>query len=282
MNLVTAYPLAGGGRFRYHERLRPQPSFATIVKKLLAADADFRVQHISETLRIITREGEYGAWVRIAGRRASASAMRYIGAVFVDEFATALDVIALVPGQFAELERLSLDLLKGQSFGMTQRPRPFFYVPPLGWQGIPAGVVTNWYPPDFPMNLTNIVVPPASLSSAAEAELIDAALAQLGAGLQVDSTEREHLVAAAGHRGTFLRLTGQRAGLPLHRDLAFFVVPPYTYQMRLETAMAPRLLELREVFRTVASSFHPLPSGDEKKLGSAFARVETMFDHWTS
>ncbi len=78
-NLITAYPEAGGGRFRYYERLRPQPSFSAIVNRMLASDPDFKVHQVGEMLRIVTAEGEYGAWVKIEGWREGTRARRYIG-----------------------------------------------------------------------------------------------------------------------------------------------------------------------------------------------------------
>ena len=77
-NLVTAYPPGGGGRFRYHERLRPQPSFSAIVSRMLASDPDFTVHHVGELLRLVTAEGEYGAWVKIDGLREGSRAVRYL------------------------------------------------------------------------------------------------------------------------------------------------------------------------------------------------------------
>lgn len=283
-NLITAYPEAGGGRFRYYERLRPQPSFSAIVNRMLASDPDFKVHQVGEMLRIVTAEGEYGAWVKIEGWREGTRARRYIGAVFMDEFATALDCIVIVPAKFQDFERYSLDLIHSETFKMARRTRPFFYVPPLGWQGLPSGLVANFYPLDFPRNLTNIVVQPATLLETDEGPAIEASFSQVGAGLTVESSERDHLTSASGIKGDYLRLKGRRAGRQeiIYREMAMFVVLPYAYHMRLETATAERLLEVREVFRCVAGSFRPLPASDESRLGRAFVRLSTFLDHWAS
>ncbi|MGN6107284.1 MAG: hypothetical protein ACTHU0_19405 [Kofleriaceae bacterium] len=286
VNLATALPPELGARFRYHERLRPQPSFSTIVQRFLASDPEFKVHQLGEMVRVVTTEGEYGAWVAVEGRREGARAMRYLGAVFLDEFAAALDVIAILPKHFSQVEQLSIELLRSASFGMARRPRPFFYVPPVDWQAVPSGTTANWYPLDFPNNLSNIVVPAASRIEGDEggARALEAAFAQLGAGLTVESSHRDDFASSTGVPGRYMRLTGHRAGRaePIYRELAFFVVAPYAYGMRLETTNAAQLLALREVFRGVAGSFRPLPAPEESRIGRAFAAPSNLFDHWAS
>src|SRR5882672_2063379 len=157
-NLTTAYP--GGGRFRAHERFLPQPRFATIVEHILADDGMFLVHEFGETLRLVTVEGEYAARVRIDGIRDGRAARRFVGAVFLGEYAAALDCIAIEPSRFAELERWFLELLHGARFSMGRRPRQFQYVPPPGWHALPSGLTASWYPLDYPRNATRIVIPP--------------------------------------------------------------------------------------------------------------------------
>lgn len=284
VNLVTAFPPEMGARFRYHERLRPRPSFSTILERLLSVDPDFKVHQVGDMVRTVTAEGEYGAWVRLDGRRDGGQAVRFVGAVFMEDFATVLDCIAILPKYFAQLEQLSLKILRTDAFQMSKRPRPFFYVPPVGWHGIPSGTTANWYPLDFPKNLSNIVVPPATFLETDAESAIEAAFAQLGAGLTVESSSRAQVTSASGVPGTYLRLHGQRAGRaePLYRELAIFVVGFNAYRMRLETTMSSQLLELRELFRGVSGSFRPVPAGDELLLGRAFAAPSNLFDHWAS
>jgi hypothetical protein len=283
-NLTTVFPPDLGARFRYHERLRPQPSFAQIVERVLARDPDFRVHEVGEMLRVVTHEGEYGAWVRVDGQRDGAQVARFIGAAFLDDFATVLDCIALRPAHFARLEQLSLELVRSQTFEMTRRPRRFFYTPPTGWQAIPSGVTANWYPPDFPNNLSNLVVPPARaiIDDVVRERVIEDVFDRLEAGLVVDGTARDELVSATGVKGAYKRLEGRRGERQLFREAAVFVVRDHAYQFRFETAVAERLLELREIFRGVAGSFRPLPSSDEARLGCAFAAPSNLFDHWAT
>jgi hypothetical protein len=283
-NLTTAYPRAMGARFRYHERVQPQPSFATIVDRILAGDPEFHAHEVGAMNRIVTLEGEYGAWVRIDGRRDGAHAVHFIGAVFMDEFATVLDCIAVISSQFAAVEALSIELLRSEALQMRQRPRRFFYVPPAGWQSIPSGLTASWYPLDFPANQSTIVVAPAMVIDIEPAKALEAALATTGAGLTVTTMASEELTSAAGITGVCVRVHGRREGKPqpIDRDLALFIVGGRAYRMRLETSNTPRLLELREVFLAVVTSFRPLPLADEAQLGRAFADRSVLFDHWAS
>lgn len=282
-NLVTTYPPGLGARFRYFERLAPQPGMASIVQRALHNDPAFRAHGVGEMTRLVTREGEYGAYVEIDGEREGSRATKLVGAVFVDEFATALDAIALVPTELPAVRDAFVELLRSDAHGLTGRPRRFFYAPPAGWHGLPSGATANWYPLDFPRNRTNLVVPPAEVVAGGGEQAREAAVAQLALGLELEASTRGELTAH-GVRGSVVQLHGRRAGnpAPIYRELALFVVGDRLYRMRLETTNAAQILELRAVFRAVASSFRPLPSGDECRLGEPFASASTLFDHWVS
>lgn len=283
-NLATAYPPELGARFRCYRRVQPQPSFATIVDQTLSGDPAFEVHEVGAMNRIVTREGEYGAWVRIDGQRDGARAVHFVGAVFMDDFATVLDCIAVISSTFAAVETLSIELLRSAALHMSERPRRFFYVPPVGWQSIPSGLTANWYPLDFPANLSTIVVPPALVVDITPQQALEAALATTGAGLTVSSVASEELTSASGIQGVCVRVHGHRAGnpQPIDRELAMFIVGRHAYRMRLETSNAPLLLDLREVFLAVVGSFQPLPPAEEARIGRAFADRSVLFDHWAT
>ena len=267
-NVLTATLPRLDLRLRYHERLRPQPAFSTIVERALASDREMRPHDIGKMQRLVTAEGEYGAAITIRGRRGNTQALRWIGAVFLDEFATTLDVLATA--HVAEVEALSLELWRGQRFEIAARPRPFYYVPPRDWQGLPSGLVANWYPPDFPANRSMIVVPPAQIVDD-PAAAIEAHATELAAGLVVEHLERDD---------NYVELRGRREDTIVTRAMATIVVEPRLYCLRLETLRVDRLDEVRDTFRAVAASIRPLPGLDEIQLGRAFANRIELFDHW--
>ena len=215
------------GRFRYFERLRPQPSFSAILDTLLATDPAFVVHEIGEPQRVVTGEGEYGAWVQLVGRREGSRAMRYIGAVFLGEFAAALDCIVLLPDRFAEFERLSRQLLHGARFGLGRRPRQFYYRPPAGW-GHPLGPGGQL----LPRRLSPEPQHPRRAAGHRDrrpqrSDHRGHTGRALAAGLLVESENQQAVSSDGGSAGLLLSLVGQRAaGRPrIYRDLALFIIP---------------------------------------------------------
>ena len=282
VDLVTALPPELGARFRYHERLRPQPSFSTIVHDVLARDPEFVVHEVGDMVRIVTVEGEYGAWVRIDGVREGRRAVRFIGAVLADELATVLEAIAILPMHFAAVERHSIELLRAERLHLHGRPRRFFYLPPIGWQPVVSGVTANWYPLDFPNNRSMIAVPPAMRRSESAEHARELALERAAAGLDVEQVARDELIAASGITGTCMRVHGKRTSDSICREVAVFVVDEHVYTFRLETTMADRAIELGGVLRGVAGSFKPLPGVAEIRAGTPFVtHPADVFDHWT-
>jgi len=283
VNLATALPPHLGARFRFYERIRPQPRFSLIVERLLASDPELVVHEVGHSERVVTAEGEYAAWVAIDGLREGCPVRRMIGAVFMHEFAAALDCIAIVPAHFGRVEHLSRELLRSTSFQMTDRPRVFFYQPPVGWQAIASGAAASWYPPDFPNDRSNLVVPPATTTTTSVDHARELSLAELRAGLDVQADAHDEITSLEGHRGITVRVHGHRAGLTetVHRELAAFVLGTRLYRFRLETTNNARLDELRAVLRAVATSFRPLPDVDEQRRGIAFDHTAGVaFDHW--
>ena len=209
---VTTALAPDGTRFRYYERLRPMPSFAQIVALALGNDPEFAVREVGVTEPLRTAEGELGAWVAIEGR----DARRIIAAVFVDEFAAALDVVGT-----ADFEPGARELVLGLRFGLARRPRRFWYEPPPGWQALPSGLTATWYPSDYPRVDAKIVVPPAVIGE--------------------DRYAGESITNAAGDEGV------------LAGNTAIFVVPPYTYRFELHGDAHDAFRALINSFRTVGS-----------------------------
>lgn len=282
-HLVTAYPPKGGGRFRYFERLRPAFDFASIVEKLISEDAAFRVTTIGETSKIVTEEGEYGAWVKIEGLRDHAPAQRFIGVVFTEDFAAVLDTLVIIPALFDEFARRSFEFLRSASFGLGKRRRLFLYSPPPDWQALPSGLTANFYPPDYPANRTNLVVLPATPTTQPLEEVIETRLAALSAGLSVEDSSSETFHSATRHSGVYLRLSGRPEGKNelVYRDATLFVIDGYVYMMRLESMSLEGLMNMRELFRAVSASFRPLPQPHERSFGLAFTHAPTTaVDAW--
>jgi len=280
VDLVTAFPPDVGARFRWHERVTPQPTFSGVLARVLASDPDFRALGVEQTLRVVTHEGEYAAWVAVTGRRQGRPAERTIGAVFLDQFAAVLESIAVMPRHFSYLRAGSLELLRRATFGLAARPRPFYYEPAPGWQAIPSGASTTWYPPDFPNNRTSIAIPHAKTNTGTAEAMRQSILADLVAGVAVEGSETTEITTEHQTVGTHDSMFGKRHGEPIARHLITFVVRDRIYVMRLETATPDSLPAMREVLVRMARSFRPLPGDEELRLGRAFVERNSDFDHW--
>jgi hypothetical protein len=283
-NVVSAFPPERGARIRYYERVTPQPSFAVIVARMLASDPLFEPVQIGDMQRLVSLEGEYGAWVAIDGRRDGSAAMKLVGALFLDEFATIVDVLCVIPAQYDEVRHVAVELLRNDKLYLASRPRRFFYAPPPGWHALPSGMTANWYPLDFPNNLTSIAVPPAMSVERDGAREIEAAIEQALVGITLVSTTREEITTAAGLRGTIVHHQGTRLVGNGRADnhVATFVTGGRLYTMRLDTANTAKLGELRELFRAVVGSFKPLPGAEERRTGQPFNIASSAFAHWAS
>lgn len=283
-HLVTLYPPEGGGRIRFYERIRPMQSTSQIIRMVLDKDPAFRVTSIQEPLQVNTAEGEYGVWVRVNGTREGAPAVHFVGAVFADEFAAALDTLVVLTHKLPMLEAVAKELLGGISLGLGQRRRRFLYQPPERWQAIPSGLVANWYPPDFPANNTNIVVYPADTTSAAPPSVEAFLAGESARGFVLEgSVDETEIESVGGLSGQCWRLAGRRPNRDdtLYRDLVTFCAHPYSYSMRMETYDSNRLAEHRALFAAVARSSMPIPTPGRYRIGVQDADEQAAtFMHW--
>lgn len=281
-HLVTAYPPKGGGRFRYWERMRPALSLSAVVERVLSMDPAFSVRSLGKPLRLVTREGEYAGWVPVEGVREGGRARHYIGAVFGDDFVAVLDTVVLIPQQFDEFARLSEECLRSIVLEQGERPRLFSYEPPLGWQGLPSGLTTNWYPLDFPNNRSNISVLPARVTTANLEQTKNALIAAASGDMQIETSVEEVAHLSSGATGRFLLFHGRSVNKsePMLREIAVFVSEQRNYILRLENLSADTAGEARRIFRAVVSSVRLLPQANERSVGRAFSDVPLSIGMW--
>jgi hypothetical protein len=266
-NLLVLRPPDGGGRIRYYERLRPPRRLDAVLAYCLERDREYRLERVERPRRLITSEGEYAACLAATLRQADgAAARRWVGAVFSDEFVAVVDALAIRPASFDLFERTSAELLEGVSLGLGVRRRRFLYAPPPGWQALPSGLVANWYPPDFPGNLTNIVVYPANPVDTAPQAIFEQVLeGEQQAGLRLEGpVSSQPFAASGGLGGLYFELAAQRGGRSFRRHMVVLAGGPYRYSMRLECFVPGRMEEQRSLFRALALSVERLPLAGER------------------
>src|SRR6185503_19621441 len=82
--------------------------------------------------------------------------------VYGDDFHVLIDGVTRAPERFAAFSRGVRELVDVYPLGLGEhRYRRFFYTPPTGWQGLARGMVTEWYPLDYPARWASLVVHPA-------------------------------------------------------------------------------------------------------------------------
>ncbi|MCA9675394.1 MAG: hypothetical protein H6709_05280 [Kofleriaceae bacterium] len=283
-HLVTLYPPGGGGRIRVYERIRPVRRLSELVAYVVERDPAFRITGLRDATEVITTEGEHGAWVRVVGRRDDVPAVRFVGAVFADEFALAIDTLVAVRDRSSLLEATSRELLLGTSLRLGVRRRRYRYTPPADWSVIPSGLTANWYPPDFPGNQTNLVVHPAEPSTDEPDVIFDRFLAaERDRGLVGEGAiDESALVSVGGLSGRRWSFQGTLASkqVPMHCELVAFTAAPYVYAMRLESTALERVAEHRELLSAVARSALPVPKpGSQAGFGTMPPPVD-LFGHW--
>lgn len=278
-------PKGGGGRIRYYERITPLRPFSQIIRYALDRDPDFRSRAIVAPRDFISCEGEYGAWARINGSRQGAPATRFVGAIFADDYAVAIDALVVLRERAALIEHTAQDLLVKAQLGRGVCHRRFRYRPPVDWQAIPGGLVANWYPPDFPSNNTNIVVFPARPIERTPTEEFEGMVAADRArGVEVEGEINESTIEArSGLVGQRWSYSCRQPGRDhqLYRDIVAFSEAPYSYTIRMESLMSDRLDEHRALLTMMARSVEPIPRPGPRTIGPAsHESTAGAFGHW--
>lgn len=278
MHLVSLYPPDGGGRIRVYERVQPLMRMSEVVAFVIARDPTFRITSVRDASALVTSEGEHGAWTTVVGTRADSSALRYIGAVFGDDFVAVVDALVLAPARAGLFEATARALVLGMSLALGTRRRRVQYVPPVGWRGLPSGLVTHWYPVGFPGDAASITVAPAEPSHDDVATIFDGFVAtELGRGHVLDGKiEEVAIVTDSGLRGRHWSFAMRARDQRSHRELVACAAPPYVYSMRMEASDA-RTAEHRAIFATVARSIVAVPAPGERHAVAPVAAPIDLF-----
>jgi len=277
---ITLYhpegPAAGG--IRYRERVRPLLPARVIVEKLLARTPQFRDAVAGAPERVVTGEGEYGAFVTVTGTFNDRRAVRAIGMVFGDDFYALLSGLCAVPDKVPELTRLVRRLLHADAHALGVRRRRYLYTPPPGWHGQVRGLTTEWSPLDFPRAPSLIHVYPANPVAAEPQHVLEQMLADDRAGGFVLEGLRgpEPVTSAHGLSGRVWRIAGRfGAKPPAERDLVVFQDSHHLYSLRFETLEQERAAP-RQLFLDLVRSVHPIPSGSALETWD----VDNLVGHW--
>ena len=246
----------------YQERLRPLQRMCDLVELALARRPMFRVNQALPVERVLTDEGEYAGLAVLRGQIEGRQAECHIGAVFGDDFQSLLQGVVTQPSLFPEFQANLRLLIAQDSLGLGRRRRRFVYQPPPGWQGLPRGFATEWFPPEFPRDPSSITVFPANPALQAPGDLIQQlAQAEQRSGQQVNITRLPNPDIAPSLVAAQQRVQGHSdKHVPFFRQWAALADVHYSYIVQLESLQADGLARHERTFLTLLRSIEPLPA----------------------
>jgi hypothetical protein len=269
----------GAGVIRYIERARPLTRIRDVVKTF-ERDGRFRVVRTSTPERIITREGEYGALVTVDGLLLEAPVQRTVATVFLDDFYSLIDGLALHADHYVRVADQVRNLALNDAHWLSPlRRRRFYYVPPAGWAGVAGLLHAFWFPQDHPANASKLTVLPAfPVPPGSPSFIDDVAKDQLAFGdsfaLETNS-EATPIVTAGRIPGSQWDGLGTAGGKVRYRDVHILEDGRFAYPLILESPPERRDENL-VLLRKVTESIESLP-----QVGQAVTQAsQKSMDYW--
>ena len=254
--------------------IAPLRPFGRLVDDILRERPDFVVRAVSRLPRFATREGEHAYAAIAEGSWLGEPARRTIAMVVGDDTCHAMDLLAV--GTTTDDAR-ALDFAHGIVLRLGIRPRRYYYTPPHHWRGHATGLVTRWFPADFPARSATIVVYPANPTHE-DADAIARSLIEPGDLETVRGPTRAE--GRDGLVGWHLSLAGLAVGGDaasagvVHRDVVVFASAPYTYALQADAYGEPDP-DVQARLLALATTVEPVPQpggrGPVRADASAFA-----------
>lgn len=267
------------GEVGYRRRVRPLRPARTVAAELIAQRPQLTAVTLSEPEMLLTAEGEYAAILVASGRRGDQLVQLAIGVVFGDQHMSTLIAEIARPEYADYLTDAVRYFVYHEALKLGLRKRRFLYDPPTGWQGLPSGLLTNWYPLDFPKNPVTLAVHPATPTDGPPESVFAALLARYKQkNFQLEAQYGPELVTSDhGLHGKAWCIVGTIPGRErLVRDLLVFADSRYLYALLLESTPAADRAAQQALLPRVARSVRPIPP----PLFATAAARKTSFSHW--
>ncbi len=244
-------------------RLRQTPlrRFADVVETTLAAIPEWTTRELSIRVRTVTLEGEHAHAIHAHGTWLGSPAERVVGMVVGDDTYETVDTIGVGAHAFADL---ALGFTRSVVLNLGIRPRRYYYARIPGWQGHVTGLVTHFFPPEFPARPTTLVVYPATPTREDPQGVYDALVrTQTATGMQLVSSAPPAPVTTdvglTGWRWSFACTSSSERDAPLvHRELVVLASPPFTYTLQLDQFRDPDD-DARKQFLILVNTAEPVP-----------------------
>lgn len=247
---------------RYREKHKPLRTLRAIVSEIITElgehDPELTPLQAGLPETFTTAEGELAAQSSLLIRRGSQLGYVHVAAVFGDDSVDIIDTVVFAPSALENTALLVKQLAYTLRLGLGYRKRRYLYTPPLGWPKIAQGLVTRFYPPDFPSQRAMLVVHPAVPRTVSPQSLCTSLIEryrQKGLLFESDGGAAP-IVSNHGLHGLAFCLSARN----LLQDLLVFADAHYLYTLVLESTTEARRHELSKILPAVAHSVRPLPA----------------------
>ena len=233
---------------------------------------------VERARRLITSEGELGAIGAIAGVVRGEPIEHSFAVVYADDSQTTIDGRAARIDQQAAVRAVVRELAIHVPVGGGELLRRFWYRPPDGWQGVPRGLVTDWYPPDYPRDAVSIKVLPARplRQPIAVAQIESLLHDDAFADFTIERRIRGDAEVGA-LRGAIVRVAGRSPGGARRMLITAALADElYLYRLRLDTG-EERAAEREQVFLDMVKTVVPLPRSPASATPGA---TSDALGHW--
>jgi hypothetical protein len=266
---------------RYREKQKPLRTLRQLVTEIIAErtaqDPELTPLKAAIPATLTTAEGEFAATTTLLVRRGEQLGYIHIAAVFGDDSVSVIEAPVFEPSAVDSTALLLRQLAYTLPLGLGYRKRRYLYTPPLGWARAAHGLVTRFYPPDFPSHRAMLVVHPAVPRTVSPQALCSSLIERYRKkGLLFDSEGgATPIVSDHGLHGlAFCLATPMPTPSPLPpnaspgptassvrllQDLLIFADAHYLYSLVFESTSEARRPELAQQLSALARSVQPLP-----------------------
>jgi len=278
---------------RYREKLKPLRTLRQLVTEIIAERTAQEPEliplkaAIPETLT--TAEGEFAATTSLLILRGEQLGHIHIAAVFGDDSVSVIEAPVFEPSAIDSTALLLRQLAYTLPLGLGYRKRRYLYTPPLGWARAAQGLITRYYPPDFPSHRAMLVVHPAVPRTVSPQALCTSLIERYRKkGLLFDSEGgATPVISDHGLHGLAFCLatpmptpqplgqspsespTPPKKSVRLLQDLLIFADTHYLYSLVFESTSEARRPELAQKLSAVARSVRPLPTPPQQQPSQA-------------
>ncbi len=285
ITLAASAPAVGS--IRYRERLRPLERLGDLLRHHApVTERVSALQVLGEPSKLVTCEGEYGAFVELDAVVDGQEQRWALAFVFIDDAYACLEGSA-PRGHGTYLANTVRRLALQDRHQLGVRRRRYLFRPPP-WQALMIGNATAHYLPyEYPTDPSRIIVYPAIPFPASFVPTIDLQrtlgedIAVTKAGppsgfVVIDRVPSVSLSVPSGLPGTRWRFSGHwRDGLPLLRDIVLLRDSRYAYSLELVTDAVHAAVACSH-FEAVFASIEPIPVSDDAR-----SNVRDMLSYWS-